>query len=316
MCQLSQIYYVEVHLMKGKLFRSWTEDDEYNSIKAEALGLTSHLVYKEFERNPQAEQDVKSQAQQWGFEQVFFFENSVTEKSKNDAEAIALVDEQKIIIAFRGTESKWQEWIDTNGNFSQTEITEGKVHEGFYQIFSAIWDDYETVQGQKKEGIKNFVKRLNDQSTKQVYLTGHSLGGAMAILTTSALLKESISVSGVYTYGQPRVGNKKFANYLDEKLPHKIYRLVNNNDIVPRIPNVGYEHAVQEMYFDHRGRLSKGSDHNFLQRSWDRLRGRFKDLGKPLSDGVKDHFMSPENPLADKKETYLYLLEKQNANLT
>ena len=52
----------------------------------------------------------------------------------------------------------------------------------------------------------------------------------------------------VVTYGQPRVGNSKFAEYVDNKL--KISRVVNGGDIVARLPPriLGYKHNSGELW--------------------------------------------------------------------
>ena len=63
---------------------------------------------------------------------------------------------------------------------------------------------------------------------KQVIFTGHSLGGALAVVAAA----RSKYVGEVYTFGQPRVGNRKYS----KQVKSKVYRFVNNNDIVPRIP--------------------------------------------------------------------------------
>jgi len=50
-------------------------------------------------------------------------------------------------------------------------------------------------------------------------VTGHSLGGAVATLTAAELsTNTNYNVADVYTYGEPRVGNKKFADWFNKKL--------------------------------------------------------------------------------------------------
>ena len=65
-----------------------------------------------------------------------------------------------------------------------------------------------------------------DRSGCKLWITGHSLGAALATLCASRYG----NVQGVYTFGSPRVGNNGFK----EKLQVKIYRVVNNDDIVAR----------------------------------------------------------------------------------
>lgn len=49
----------------------------------------------------------------------------------------------------------------------------------------------------------------------KLFLTGHSLGGAMASLAAPDIKDNFGGISAFYTFGQPRVGNPQFARYLD-----------------------------------------------------------------------------------------------------
>ena len=73
-----------------------------------------------------------------------------------------------------------------------------------------------------------------------VWVTGHSLGAALATLATIRLTNDGIPVNGLYTYGCPRVGEVKFRSLFEENVTARAYRLVNNNDIVARIPIPGF----------------------------------------------------------------------------
>ncbi|GAQ84071.1 Triacylglycerol lipase [Klebsormidium nitens] len=77
----------------------------------------------------------------------------------------------------------------------------------------------------------------------KVYITGHSLGGALAALFAGLLAAENDvmaeRIGGLYTFGQPRIGDWSFAEYLHNKLnlPEQRYvRLIYANDLVPRVP--------------------------------------------------------------------------------
>jgi hypothetical protein len=82
---------------------------------------------------------------------------------------------------------------------------------------------------------------LHDNPNAKLFVTGHSLGGALAALYPVMLhftgeTEVASKLGAVYTFGQPRVGDQDFANYAGSKLKGKYFRVVYCNDVVPRIP--------------------------------------------------------------------------------
>nr|WP_275658658.1 lipase [Vibrio brasiliensis] len=94
------------------------------------------------------------------------------------------------------------------------------VHRGFYQYAMAL--------------LSNMDKDLDQHKDKKIYICGHSLGGAGALLI-SALIEDLYSPSTLrlYTYGMPRTGTRSFVQRYRNMLH---YRHVNNHDLVPQIP--------------------------------------------------------------------------------
>ncbi len=82
-----------------------------------------------------------------------------------------------------------------------------------------------------------------ERGMRSLWITGHSLGGALAVLATAKLRFEKAQpVSGLYTYGQPRVGDFEFCSRFDQGFGDYTFRFVNFQDIVPRVPlrNMNY----------------------------------------------------------------------------
>ena len=75
-----------------------------------------------------------------------------------------------------------------------------------------------------------------------LYITGHSLGGAMAVLAAALLHSDRQTAAlrsllrGVYVYGAPMVGGRAFARHFGEVFGKKLFRHVYGMDIVPRLP--------------------------------------------------------------------------------
>ncbi|CAG8524868.1 9405_t:CDS:2 [Ambispora leptoticha] len=151
------------------------------------------------------------------------------DQTVNKAYVAANDQKKSIVVAFRGTADI--EGFMQDSQFYLTDypgITGAKIHAGFLNTFQMI-----------NKNVTNFVKEIVPKYPGyNVILTGHSLGGAMAILQ----LLEFVNIPGlsrdnlfVYTYGEPRIGNDVFAKYV-ENLRINIFRVVNKNDLIPHLP--------------------------------------------------------------------------------
>ena len=65
--------------------------------------------------------------------------------------------------------------------------------------------------------------------------TGHSLGGGLATLAAVDVALKFNVESELYTFGQVRVGNQAYADYV-EGLISKRLRFTNRRDLVPQLP--------------------------------------------------------------------------------
>ena len=124
--------------------------------------------------------------------------------------------DEMAVLAFRGTEKHFADIkTDLDARFYHQGNT--GVHTGFLNAFEAV-----------KPQIIRAVESIPD--TYKVYITGHSLGGALAIIAARGL--NSDKLAACYTFGGPRVGNSEFG----ESIKPPIYRVVNAADMVPRLP--------------------------------------------------------------------------------
>jgi len=188
---------------------------------------------------------------------------------RDGSQAYRFENDHDCVIVCRGTEPN--EWNDIQADANAlTAIADpvGRVHVGFKREVDDLWPLIE-------EAIRD-----ND---KPLWFTGHSLGGAMATICAGRckVSKFKSSPTALYTYGSPRVGSKRYVNFVS--LTH--YRWVNNNDIVCRVPPpwLGYRHAGTECYLDAHG--------NFRElRGWARFKDRVKGLGMSLMQGNIDYF--------------------------
>lgn len=279
-----------------------TSAANYDAKNAYSLALVSQLVYRPFEIDLAEKLAVAETARTWEYDDIYFFHDQYNKAGKKkNSKAIILVNSDSVVVAFRGSETDSQDWVN-NAKFIKEDYLVGNVHRGFLKLFTAIWsvkdDDTQVI-------MQDRVRQEMKENKRKLWFTGHSVGGAMAILAgASCEFSESnkLDVSGIYTYGQPRVGDKAFAKAFDLKLKDKTFRIVNNNDIVARIPNVNYEHVGTLKFINSSGKVIDEEDLSWFQKTASRVIGRYHDFGKSGTDGINDHRL---------KEEYIPLLESQ-----
>ena len=189
----------------------------------------------------------------------FIVENVLYDK-KTDLEGYTgvLISTNSIYVVFRGSFSD-RNWIDDfeilktkYHTFSECDC---KVHRGFYQATLNLKNS--TINS------VNFLKKKYGYSN--VIVTGHSLGAAIAQMMGMELVAVNIS-NIIYNYGQPRVGDKDYARFVNSILEQqlKLYRFTHDKDIIPHVPplDIGYVHSCREIFENINGTLKNCSLEN------------------------------------------------------
>jgi len=137
-----------------------------------------------------------------------------------------------------------------------------------FDFIPHIWSDHPDCNGclvdrgffmtyqKAKDKIMNALEQFDEEIARGLssfYVTGHSLGGSAAIQTVIDLLEQGTNVTHLYTFGNPRLGNKATADYLMEKLKNvEHYRLTHDLDPVPQLPPkffFGWRHSDTEVFY-------------------------------------------------------------------
>lgn len=144
---------------------------------------------------------------------------------RNGSQAILVRDDtdRRLVLAFRGTEPTKIKDIKADIDAKLESISGGgKSHRGFTKAYWEIGHDIQT--------------RLSHPELRRyrLYITGHSLGGALASIAAKRLHHEG-GISACYTFGSPRVGNKDWV----EGIKTPMYRIVNASDTVTVLPPEG-----------------------------------------------------------------------------
>ncbi len=135
-----------------------------------------------------------------------------------------------LVLAFRGTEKKISDWL-TDARCVPTIEGSSRVHTGFLEAFAkGKGSDGKTTHDLIDEILQSDDAKDELGNALPLFITGHSLGGALALLATKLVAPD---VDGAcYTFGSPRVGNYEY--FRSVKTP--VYRVVNSSDVVPRVP--------------------------------------------------------------------------------
>lgn len=147
-----------------------------------------------------------------------------------------------VIVSIRGTQSI--EDFVTDARFLKTGFLDYRAHEGFVGEFNVIWP-----------AIAPLISPLDP-----VYITGHSLGGALATLVAMEVKREHGNDPIVATFGSPRVFDPEGALAYNAMCPATT-RVVHRWDLVPRIPKIDYQHVEGELHLDDKGRVLLDDDH-------------------------------------------------------
>ena len=177
--------------------------------------------------------------------QRMFFESEGIENhiflDSDGTQASLYCNKGEIGIIFRGTEPKKLQDIlsDLDIRKKKAKKDDGYVHAGFQESLDDVWPDV--------------VKFIETYTHSKIYLSGHSLGAAVATLAAARLDK----CTALYTFGSPRVGGQKFIKDNKEILH---WRFVNNNDIVSRVPSrIRWKHHGNRVYIDRKGQVNNNA---------------------------------------------------------
>jgi triacylglycerol lipase len=138
----------------------------------------------------------------------------------NGTQAILISTDKFITLAFRGTESTSIKDIKSDTKATTTKCDSGgNIHSGFKAAFEEVASEIQSTLN--REAFAN----------KTLFITGHSLGGALATIAAKKL-NHTGGIASCYTFGSPRVGDEDWISNI--KTP--LYRIVNAADCVTMMP--------------------------------------------------------------------------------
>ncbi|XP_077219373.1 phospholipase A1-Igamma3, chloroplastic-like [Tasmannia lanceolata] len=222
-----------------------------------------------------------------------------------DPNEIKRLGRRDIVVAWRGTVTH-VEWIHNlktsvvSPNFGRD--PEVKMLAGFFDLYTDKEKDCNFCSFSAREQVLAEIKRLVDRYKGEelsITITGHSLGGALALMSVYDLAEMKVSVVDgsqipitVFSFCAPRVGNLRFKERCKE-LNVKVLRVVNARDIVPKFPDPfqwSYAYVGVELMLYH-------TNSPFLKATFDLVCSHNLEVLLHLIDGYhgKGHKFSLDN---------------------
>lgn len=208
---------------------------------------------------------------------------------------------ETVIFAFRGTRES-VDWKTSNLKMFPVQLkncgtsSRGiKVRRGFQKT---LYYPDKTTKLTSIDAVFKHIEELDLFNGRKVVITGHSLGGALAILFATKLrlkFPEYINANliKIVVFGSPAVGLKKFKTFYGD-LNNKTIRIINGSDIVPFTPPLFYHHIGSDIWYNSRS--TKSNNDWFTRLSY--------ALRLPLKKFIRDHSM----------DSYIESLERNTAD--
>ncbi|MFK7772520.1 MAG: hypothetical protein AB8F94_10280 [Saprospiraceae bacterium] len=216
---INRVRYGRDDIMPSHAFEFNSKAEGHTLENAMSLADYAHLAYF-------GPKYVEGQLKLWGYDTFRWIEDK-----KTDTQAFVAGKDDFLIVCFRGTSSGADALADLKFLKTDAYGGKGRVHRGFKGSLDSVWSELEET-----------VKELGKD--KPLFICGHSLGAALSLLSAYRFAFNSYNVEAVYTYGSPRVGNKRYKEAFNDLLEDKTFIHINNKDIVTRIPLriLGYRH--------------------------------------------------------------------------
>jgi pimeloyl-ACP methyl ester carboxylesterase len=178
--------------------------------------------------------------------------------SVDNTQVYVAQDDSSIVVAFRGSEAPTtldglKDWLLTNANnylilptgragtdFAAAGV-DARFHRGFLEALEMIWTP-----------LLAAIQEAQKTKDRPLWVTGHSLGGALALLAAWRLQRSFIEVQEIVTFGAPMIGNDAASQAFAREFPGKIFRYVDMEDLVPHLPTISlianaYSHCLSEV---------------------------------------------------------------------
>lgn len=226
---MSFLVEIPEHAYAPGAFDGFLPDEQFGLGTARAMMWLSQLAYE----TRHAQHKVAPVLKCWELAQIAPIAGDVRNGfPMSSTRGLVAAGRGAVLVSFAGTDPlALQNWVTNFHLGPRARVT----HHGFRAAIDAVWDDMAAA-------LTN-----GNLAYLPLFFTGHSLGGALAVIAAERMLRErGIMAGGVYTFGSPRVGGAEFADsYAASELGQRTFRLVHGLDIIPAVPPaaLGFHHV-------------------------------------------------------------------------
>ena len=207
---------------------------------------------------------------------------------KTDTQGFTALSSDTLYIVWRGSSSPKDFLKDAQVKKVNFVQPGEKVHNGFYTAFESVKEDlYSSI---------NFILSKKLDKIKSVVICGHSLGAALTVISSYMICKDFPQITHLVknvTIGCPRVGNSTFKDNYNKLVPKSI-RIVNDKDLVTRIPKIGYTHINEGITLNEKGEVITYSSINPFRHVVEIF------ISDVSGEAIKDHMVDNYLKVIDK----------------
>jgi len=208
--------------------------------------------------------------------------------SKTDTQGFTALSSDTLYIVWRGSSSPKDFLKDAQVKKVNFVEPGEKVHNGFYTAFESVKEDlYSSI---------NYIISNKLDKIKSVVICGHSLGAALTVISSYMICKDFPQIAHLVknvTIGCPRVGNSIFKDNYNKLVPKSI-RIVNDKDLVTRIPKIGFTHINEGITLNENGEVITYSSLNPFRHVVEIF------ISDVTGEAIKDHMVDNYLKVLDK----------------
>jgi hypothetical protein len=209
-------------------------------VSASRCADAAMLAYARYQQTRMTEADLRKELAPTGFTALSLIGDCFVDNATT-ARGFFAANDSYALLSFRGTEKGNAADAAADADLRMTAEAGTQVDRGFLQFLNSVWWRVSEIVADYRSAHPN----------QPIFITGHSLGGALACLAFTRLRDPQ---STLITFGCPRVGDRAYCQLIEAAAQQQLcVRVVDNFDVVTHIPlpaiGLPYDHPNIEVFW-------------------------------------------------------------------